>query len=504
MPSRMRRRLHLQRPAHRQATATRPRRGGLACLLAALPFFLGVACGTPESTPTSGAGDTGSVGILVTDAPSDDFTAINLTVTEIQLLGGPEGTISVFSGRETFDLLRLRDVSELFSLADDVPAGSYSKIRLLLEDIELVEDDGRGGVETHHPNLPGNGKLDLQPRGRFHVRNGEMLVLQIDIDAEKSIHVVRAGSHRYVFRPVVFVKVLQSIYDGRLVRIHGLVKNVDPESASFELCHLRRPLAWLAMHPADESEDDRPPIRRCVDVGVLDDASIFDRNGDPATFADITEDEQATVVGHVKPTAGHLQLLAELVLLGQRGTFTRLRGVVASELDGDDRFDLEIAPGQGFVEGSTLAAQLFESTRIFSRAGMELSRDQIELDLLARVTGVIALSNEDVDLIKTAVLVLDLEGPGVERLRGVIREIDDEARRLELAELDASGSQCVDVPERAGIFIVDTEEGESAHVELEDLDPGDVADVYGRPGPDPESCFVAGVIIAFPDVDPGE
>ncbi len=504
MRSWMQRRSRDRHPIGRETGMAGPRSAGLACLLAALALLFGLACAPPDSTSEAGSGETGSIGILVTDGPTDEFAAINLTVTGIELLGGPEGNVTVFSGHETFDLLRLRDVSELFSLTDDVPTGRYAKIRLLLEDIELVVDDGTGGVETHHPRLPGNGKLDLHPRSPFDVRPGEMLLLQIDIDAEKSIHAVQTGAHKYVFRPVVFVEVLQSIFAGRLVRVHGLVRNIEANSASFELCHLRRPMPWLSLSGAHEDldEDSHPPIRRCIDVGLLEDGSLFDENGDPARLADMENGDPATVIGHVTPAAGRLQLLAELVLLGQRGTFTRLTGTVTSELDPDDRFDLHLDRAQGFVSDTTLAVQLFEGTRLFARSGMELSRDQIEIDLRAAVTGVIALSNDEDDLIKAAVLILDVEGPTIDRLRGVISRLDEAARRLEIEDLETSERHCVDVPERAGIFVVSQENGESAEVELGELALGNVADIYGRPGSSSEACFSARVIIAFPDFDP--
>ena len=98
--------------------------------------------------------------------------------------------VTIFSGTKSFDLLKLEDESALFSVSSGVPSLWYKKIRLHVTDIELVKKDG---VTSIYPKLPGGGKIDLNPKGQFHVDPGETLILQIDLDAEKSIHISRDG-----------------------------------------------------------------------------------------------------------------------------------------------------------------------------------------------------------------------------------------------------------------------------------------------------------------------
>jgi hypothetical protein len=172
---------------------------------------------------------------------------------------------------------------------------------------------------------------------------------------------------------------------------------------------------------------------------------------------------------------------------------------VDSELDDGDRFDLAIAPGQGFAEGSVLAVQLFPTSKLFSRSGMALSRDHIELGLGAAATGVIVLSSVDPDMIRTAVLVLAVEKPDLGKLRGEITRIALDARKLGIEDEESGETVCVDVPVHAAIFLIDEDGSQSERIRLQDLEIGDTTDVYGRPGDD--ECFIAHVIIAFP---PGE
>ncbi|MEW8365957.1 MAG: DUF4382 domain-containing protein, partial [Candidatus Thiodiazotropha taylori] len=97
---------------------------------------------TSDDTNSSTTQSTGTVGILLTDKPADPdlFLSINATIEQVELLG-PEGEESVVlyaDAPQTVDLLRLRNESIPFTFRDDVPVGSYCKIRLTLSDLELV------------------------------------------------------------------------------------------------------------------------------------------------------------------------------------------------------------------------------------------------------------------------------------------------------------------------------------------------------------------------------
>ncbi|MEM7119373.1 MAG: DUF4382 domain-containing protein, partial [Chloroflexota bacterium] len=291
-------------------------------LLLALALGCGAETGT-DLAEAGGGGGAGSVSVLFTDAPSDDFIAVNVTVDEILLIGGPEGPVTLFEGEETFDLLALSDVSELFSMSDEVPAGSYARLRLVLaeEGLELVVDDGAGGEELVYPPLPPNNTIDLKPEAEIVVTDDGMLALEVDIDVDKSLR--RLAAARYEFRPIVFIKVLRNVLDGRLTRLHGFVEDIDLDEQRFALCRLHRPLAWLRAvrahgpHPdsadfrlesegagqseeeieQDEDIDRTHPRRRCIAVSLNENASIFDTDGTPVELADVVERDRATVVG---------------------------------------------------------------------------------------------------------------------------------------------------------------------------------------------------------------
>jgi hypothetical protein len=198
-------------------------------LLAACGGGSGDADGTPALA-------TGSVAVLFTDAPTDDFCQVRATVTGIDLLSDGGASASLYTGERTVDVLAMRNFSDFFTVDPAVPIGTYSKVRLTLADLALVECDADGVPEPEpdwdHPNLPGNGKLDLNPRGGFQVIGGEMLVIELDLDMEKSLHVHETGNGTWQFRPVVFVTIRPD--DEHLVRVYGAARNVG--ATSFELC----------------------------------------------------------------------------------------------------------------------------------------------------------------------------------------------------------------------------------------------------------------------------
>ena len=64
--------------------------------------------GSGDANGGAGVGATGSTSVFLTDAPSDDFDRILITIESIQLIGG--GTfVTLFSGSETIDLLDLEN-----------------------------------------------------------------------------------------------------------------------------------------------------------------------------------------------------------------------------------------------------------------------------------------------------------------------------------------------------------------------------------------------------------
>ena len=146
------------------------------CAIIITSAFIISSCG---GGGTSGAATpaTGTVMFLLTDAPIDDLSAIYLKVTEATLIGG-NGQQTIFSGNKTINLLDLENFYEPVSFGE-VLAGDYTKIRLQISSLELVD---KITERSTFLRLPANGKIDLLDQGRFTVFPGRTLVVEIDIE----------------------------------------------------------------------------------------------------------------------------------------------------------------------------------------------------------------------------------------------------------------------------------------------------------------------------------
>lgn len=435
--------------------------------------------GTPSSTS---GGSRGQVALMVTDAPSDDFAHINVTVTSVQLLG-EDGTQAqtLYSGEKTFDLLAMHSHAELFGLTE-IPAGRYEKIRLTVTDVELVREDANGAVvERIHPKLPANGKLDLNPRGAIDVNADETLLLQLDMDAKKSIHIVETGKGEYRFRPVVFVDVLGTGVPGKLVRIEGDVQNVNPQTQRFDLCHQD------AGMPAPEP--------RCFHVQADSDTALFNAQGDAVQFGELRNGGKATVLGRFVPRADENSALtfdADVVELGPPGTFTQLKGEVRTLAADRSSFVLQVAPKQGFAPGTTLQVVLHDETRVFTRDGAAL--EQVQVGDEVRVEGVVVLSDINGDRMKAALVYVHADAEADEPVSGTLAQFNATNTGFILAT--AEGDRCVTLADKAHVFEVSLAPGGlvSEAVTLAQLETGQRVDVYGPMGVG--GCYLARHVIA--------
>ena len=385
------------------------------------------ACGGGGSGGGSvSSGGNGSVAVLVTDGPvdPDDFSHIFVTFSAITLIG-PDGQVEIFDGEETLDLRELEDASTLVTLGRDVPAGHYEKIRLDVSEIELVPADGGPSI---FPKLPP--KIDLNPRGSFVVEPGELLLVQIDMDAGKSIHVVETGHGGFRFRPVIFVDILNGAHDGKLVLLRGVVDEVGDDSLLLCETHpVSKPLGATRSterrhdddddddQGEDEGEDDDDHGEdddHCAEVAVDADTSLFDASADPIELADVEAGDQASVLGRfLRDGDEDLDFLAEVVLLGD--DVLAVDGEVSEEVDAQDRFELELDPGQGIVtDDGLLRVQLQDGTKLFERSGDPLDPEDIAVGDAARAVGVLALSSSSDDLLKAAWVMLRLAAADVE------------------------------------------------------------------------------------------
>ncbi|MGB5396337.1 MAG: DUF4382 domain-containing protein [Gammaproteobacteria bacterium] len=319
------------------------------------------ACGASDTSGES----TGSVQVLLTDGPTDEFDQVNVSVDSIQLLGeGPN--VYLLTEPASFNLLDLRHCSALLAVNHDVPVGTYSKLRLDVSAIELVRLNPDGSVkQTIVPKLP-SGRIDLNPQGQFSVAAGDRLVIELDMDAEKSIHITTTGNDKYIFRPQVFVDVMSDA-SASLIRLSG--KALDVQDDHFQLCKMGT--------PADGN---------CIQVNIVVGTVVMSSEIMLASYADVAEGDSVLVFGHLDTTAhaiNAVRVFDDTIMLPMfRGDFS---GVIAA-----DAIDLRITKdAPGVVTNDVLPVQPLSPAAIYDDQGNALNLNAIADNVSAEVIGVL-------------------------------------------------------------------------------------------------------------------
>lgn len=146
----------------------------------------------------------GTLVLKITDAPGDlNITEAIVTMSEVRVhYAGIDDNdtigewITIVNESQTFDLIALENVTELFGTAN-LSAGWYTQIRLFVEEALVTID----GVQYDLDISPQHVKL-IKP---WKIVDGETLVLLLDFDVQKSVH--KTGSGKYKMKPTI--KVIQ-------------------------------------------------------------------------------------------------------------------------------------------------------------------------------------------------------------------------------------------------------------------------------------------------------
>ena len=212
----------------------------LACLLTVTIALVGLGCprqsATGKVTIMFGS-DAKSFGgaLLSAVAPkavvdTADIESLTVTVTQISLdsegedNGGAKaaGDVIVFEGSQDIELISLSGLSEVFSNAE-IPAGTYTKIRIAIENprLRLVSDPN---TEITNIKLTANGHLFVSKT--FEVPADQNSNIQITFE---DLHLVLNGNGRYVLTPQLRADIVVSSAD---VAANGTIASVDPDNDS--------------------------------------------------------------------------------------------------------------------------------------------------------------------------------------------------------------------------------------------------------------------------------
>ncbi len=462
----------------------------LALIFVTSLLSLLASCGGSSDTAATTSG-TGRVSLLITDGPTTDFDRIDLTLESVSLLceddddadaldGDDDGCkeVVLFDETRVINLLALQNFSNLLSTTT-IPAYEYSKIRLQTSKIELIKLNPDGTVSSIDiAKLPAGGKIDLNPRGSFDVTNGGHLMIELDVDAEKSIHIVETGNGKFIFRPVIFVNILGA-EDLKLVVLNGKV--LDKTDTGFQLCEVDALVA-------DDS---------CMNVLTTADTVVHDHEivvVAPPEEAD--EEDIATVLaraGYGYVDALHIVIASADVQEQNLAMFT---GQATSIVDVGGNFEMLTDDDNDVVAPLTaLPVAIADGARVFDKKGTVVDSGIIVDGTDIDVFGLAVPDLDNVANVKAAFAIInnDIEE---DKLSGVIAGVDVAGKEITVTVVTDvfSGDVCADV-EEADMFQLETvaDKINTNEISINDLLVGMSVDVYGED--DGLSCLSAEVVL---------
>ena len=478
-----------------------------ACALAALMVFSACGSGGEESSVTDTASPpgaaaptgTGTVGLILTDMPNGDFSQVVAEVRSVALLDR-EGGVEIFStadgGQPTsVDLLALENFNEVFAITGGVPAGTYDRIRLVLDTVTLYATEGAAGVPVQ---LPDSGSVDIKPREKIIVGADGILMLELDIDAEKSIKVVqRKEETLYRFMPVITVDTsdrTDDVVGTKLTWLHGDISSIHADNSGLVVCQKKR---------------RSDPVRgstvkdRCVAVATGDQTSVFQPNGDPGDLVGVSVGDPLTAIGQLSvgtdATGDSLILNAFVIELGEFENFDRLKGTVSTPLDtATGEFGITTTDGLMFDATSSVLGLLQPGTRLFDKRGNALDESALQVGVPGEFEGVLVT-----DTLKTSIVILDQELKAIQVFSGTITSVEPGQNTFMLMttplESVASVPLQVCVSELTEITLVTLTDGGTLteSVALDALAADMEAEVFGVN--DTSGCFQADAVRAEDD-----
>lgn len=169
--------------------------------------------GGGSGTPTGGGGDDpappgrGTLKLWLTDAPVDEISELQVFVAEIKVKRDGSPVERFASGLGLVDLLTLQDGVTALVGQDEVEAGTYQFIELLLDEDQSYVIEIDDPTLEHKPLKIPSEKIKVNG-GPFDVLEDGSTSVVIDFDAEKSLK--KTGNGRYQLKPHVTIDSVSS------------------------------------------------------------------------------------------------------------------------------------------------------------------------------------------------------------------------------------------------------------------------------------------------------
>lgn len=245
------------------------------------PLALLLACGGTERDPASNPPAPGLLDVVLTDAPSDGWQAVEVVVQTITLVDKADASreVLVFQGNGTkVNLVELDEIGEILARAE-VPVGTYGHLKIRIDtapgSIHLVRTDGTH-VPTDRIKVAGDSAtITLAPD--LVVSPGSTSAVQVDFDLAHPLFLIETPAGDVILNLQAFHRPNLGHFGwGHFRPAAGQVAVVSPGNRTFTLENRygkRVDIAWDAQ-TAFFNANQRPIVPGSAD-GLAKDTYVL-------------------------------------------------------------------------------------------------------------------------------------------------------------------------------------------------------------------------------------
>jgi hypothetical protein len=221
----------------------------LALPLGAVALALLTACGgssaSNSGTNTPPAPTTGSANILITDAPSDDWSTLQVQVTSVDLFiqGNHTTPVNVYTGAANINLVDMDSIGELLASAS-IPAGTYDQMKVTINTdpttMSIIPEGSTTPLSASQIHVMGNGIIPVDLNPTLAVTAGGSNAVQVDFDLSHPLFITTGPTGDVVINFQLKHKP-NPIGGLHLIHLHrnvGSLTSLDAPNTSF-LMHTR-------------------------------------------------------------------------------------------------------------------------------------------------------------------------------------------------------------------------------------------------------------------------
>jgi hypothetical protein len=163
---------------------------------------------------------TGKLQVLLVDDPLEGATAANVVIRRVELISN-DGTIVLSDEQQPFNLLLLQDGVSALLAELDVPVGTYSQLRVLVDEEASLEF---GEEESYSLRVPSGTETGIKILLPLEIPEDGLVQVTLDFDVNQSFvpqghSAAPGGARSFTFRPVI--KPIALVVNGISVEIEG-------------------------------------------------------------------------------------------------------------------------------------------------------------------------------------------------------------------------------------------------------------------------------------------